>query len=283
MLAKQIQLRTTQPKTAKSAIIQTLACEYPLITKKVYQVLQREHGFNITYQAIHKALQELEKDRVVIKIGRSWQLDQSWLDSQETFIQKTKQKYSGNKNHYNINLNYSGPQIFEFDNFTDFCVETAKLIADRKISSNGERTIFVMQYGWWPFKFKFEQLELLYKMVKKAPQSTSLIQQVTPFGKWIHQQYTRVAGKKLTKPIGKNVDISKDMFIQGEWIGQVSFSPESMKTIIYYWNKWKGLEDCFREFGLKEEPKMHIEVTITRNPELARFMKDELERHLNES
>jgi hypothetical protein len=70
------------------------------------------------------------------------------------------------------------------------------------------------------------------------------------------------------------------MLVQGDWIVQVHFSPESKKIIEKYWNKWKNLEDCFKEFGLKPEPKMKITATVTKNPTMATFLSKEMEKYL---
>ncbi len=76
----------TKPKTAKDAIIQTLAQTFPLTAKKLHHLLEREQGMNVTYQAVHKALLELENENIAAKHEKGWQLNSTWLDSQENFI-----------------------------------------------------------------------------------------------------------------------------------------------------------------------------------------------------
>ena len=274
-----LQLRG-RPKTAKSTIIQKLAQEFPLTTKQLSQALQREYGLNITYQAVHKALQELEKEHVATKTNGEWMLNQGWLDSQENFILQTKQKYAGNKNRYNINLNYNGPQVFEFDNFTSVCVETAKLLMSRKLNPAAEPFHCILEYGWWSLKFKFEHLELLYDMVVNCPRSVGVIQKKTKFGEWITKQYKRIGG--IQAPIGTNMHVKEDIFIQGNYIIQIQLSEEGKKIIEKLWSKWENLEDCFKEFGLKKEPKMKITVTVSQNPVMARFMKEQIQKCLEE-
>lgn len=269
-----------KPKTAKDAIIHTLSTIFPLNAKKLHYTLEREQGMNITYQAVHKALLELENEHILTKNENAWQLNPAWLDSQENFIRQTRQKYAGNKNKYNIDLNYEGPQTFEFDNHTDFSVETARLVADKVLCKNKETAYFMLEYGWWTPKFKFSHLALLNKLMRSSPKSCHIIRKVTPFGVWVQKQYERAGGKGL---IGLNVPFDDDMLVQGEWIVQVHLASESKKIIEKYWKKWKGLEDCFKEFGLKEEPKMKIIATVTKNPTMARFLSQEMEKYVEEA
>lgn len=236
---------------------------------------------NITYQAVHKALLELENEHILTKHENAWQLNPAWLDSQENFIRQTRQKYAGNKNKYNIDLNYDGPQVFEFDNFTDVCVETAKLFMNQKLAQHKEPFYCIMEYGWWPLKFKFEHLELLRNMIVSCPNTVGVIQKKTNYSNWIVKQYERIGG--IQAPIGTDMQINEDIFVQGDYIIQVNISSDGKKIIDKLWKKWKNLEDCFREFGLKKEPKMEIRVIVTKNPTMARFMREQILRILEKA
>ncbi len=272
-----MELHHGKPKTAKDGIIHTLSTKFPLTAKQLTHTLQREHGMEITYQAVHKALQELEKERILTKTKNNWQINSAWLDQQATFIRQTQQKYSGSKNKYAIDLNYDGPQVFEFDNHTDFSVETARLVADKVLCKNKETAYFMLKYGWWTPKFKFYHLKILYKLMKSSPSSVHIIRKITPFGGWVQKQYERAGGRGI---IGFDAPFEDDMLVQGDWIVQVHFSPESKKIIEKYWKKWKNLEDCFKELGLKDEPKLKITVTVGKNPTMARFLSQEIGKYV---
>lgn len=272
-------LLSNQPKNAKSAIIQKLSKQWPLTAKQLTHSVQREYGMSITYQAVHKALGELEKENALIKEKNEWKLNPEWLQQHHTFIEHAIQKYQGKKNHYSIDLNKTEPQYFEFDSLTDFSVETAKLVADKVLCKNGEIAIFVLEYGWWTLKFRFEHLQLLFKLMTSAPKSINFVRRQTPFGQWLQDQYARAGG--ISKKNGNKIDIEEDLLLQGDWIVEVQFSPEAKKIITRYWNKWKNLEDCFREFGLKKEPQMEIHVKVTKNPQLANFMRKQFDKYLD--
>lgn len=270
-------VQVTQAKSTRELIVSLLAQKWPLSVKQIHFQLKKDYSTPVTYQAVHKLLIGLEKEQITVRNGSQWQLNSSWLQHQETFFQQALQRYSGNKNKYDFDPRFEGTQTFEFDSFTDLCVETAKLLASRKLNPKAEPFWCVLEYGWLSFKFNFGHLELLYTMVKNCPKSRNIIQKKTSFGEWIWKQYQRVGG--IGAPIGTHIGMREDIFIQGDYIIEVQISKEGKKVIEQYWNKWKNLNDLFKDFGLKKEPKIESTVKITKNPQLASFMKNELEKY----
>lgn len=155
-----------KPKSTHETIIHILSHQHPLSTKQLHHVIQKEEGMSITYQAIHKALHEMEEETIIEKNNqKEWKLNPNWLEKQKKFYEKTIETYEQKKNKYYIDPNKNETQTFEFDNFTELCVETAKLVADSILCKNKESSYFVMKYGLWTLKFKFEHLSLLRRLV----------------------------------------------------------------------------------------------------------------------
>jgi hypothetical protein len=67
-----------KPKTVKDAVISILAKEWPLTTRKLHNDV-RGMGISATYQAVHKALRELENEEVVRKVGKDYRINEKWL------------------------------------------------------------------------------------------------------------------------------------------------------------------------------------------------------------
>ncbi len=264
--------------STKEKIIHLLAERWPLSAKEILLKINKDYSTDISYQAIHKVLLELNNEKIIEKMGKEWKLKKEWLQKGELFFKKSLDEYNGVLNKFNITTPFEGSKTFKFDNFSELCVKTAELLASKTLATNGDGYfICVMEYGFWTFKFKFEQLELLYRMIKNCPKSKNIIRKDTPFGRWIQEQYTKVNG--VSAPIGTKIDLEEDLFVQGDYIIEVNISEEGKKIIEKYWNKWKSINDLFKEFGLKEEPKIESTVKITKNPEMAKFMRKELEKY----
>lgn len=262
----------------KEKIIRLLAERWPLSAKEILLKINKDYSTDVSYQAIHKILLELSNEKIIEKTGKEWKLKKEWLQKGEQFFKKSLDEYNGLINKYNITASFEGSKTFKFDNFSELAVKTAELLASKTLATNVDGYfICVMEFGWWTFKFKFEQLELLYRMVKNCPNSKNIIRKDTSFGRWIIDQYNKV--NAISAPIGTQVDIDEELFVQGNYIIEVNISEEGKKIIEKYWNKWKSINDLFKEFGLKEEPKIEATVKITKNPEMAKFMRKELERY----
>lgn len=269
---------STNNASTKEKIIHLLAEKWPLSAKEVYEKVTREYSSDKSNQAIHKFLQELEKENTIEKTENKWKLKKEWIQKGQQFFNKAMEKQNGKINRYEIPENFEGTITFEFDSFTEFCTKTADLFANKILPKNNkEYVICVSQYGFWPIKFKFEQFELLYNMIRNFPKSKYIMQNDTSFGRWILEQYKKIGVN--CAPIGTKVNLKEDVLIKDDFIMQIEFSDESIKLISDYWNKWKSINDTLIDFGLQPDPKTPIKVSITKNSTLANFIKKELERY----
>ena len=278
-MINELSLLKLHPENAstKQKIISILSERWPLSAKQIYENLKKHYSANISYQAIHKMIKELEEEKLVERKESNYQLNINWIQqSKKTFEYVEKQYLKNNK--ISIPKDFSGTIEIEWDSFTDLCVSTAELLLSRQLAEGSDDPSFIitMEYGWWAFKFKFEHLYLLYDMVKHNPKAKNIIRTKTPYGEWIAKQYTRVGG--ISAPIGTKLDIEGDVFVQGNCIVQVKYDEETKKLMEKYYNKWHNLEESFMEFGLKPEPKIYATMRITKNKEMADFVRKQLSK-----
>lgn len=258
--------------SSKEKIIDILSHEWPLKAKVIHNKLQKEYGKTISYQGTHKIIKELEIGKIVERMEDGYKLDVEWLQKSKKALEGVEKKYLQN-NKIQLPEELNGSIEIEFETITDLCVSTAELLGSGKLLEGSEDKSYasVLEYGWWPFKFRFEHVKLLYGMAKNPSKLRKIIRKKTPFGKWVQRQYQRTHIQ--CAPIGTKVDIENDIIVQGPYIIEINFDPETKKQIEYYYNKWRNLNDCFWEFGFREEPKLRSTMKISKNPELARYLK----------
>ena len=267
--------------STKDLIVSILSEEWPLSVKEIFKRTQRGFEADVSYQAVHKVLSELEGNFIVEKVGKNYALSTEWIQKGKDFFDQVDTTYKNKVGKYKINPNFEGTITFKFSSITDLTVTTAKLLASGILAtSDNTKFICAMEYGWWAFKFRYEHLTLLLTLVTNNPKAKFLFRKDTPFGRWIGKQYTRVGG--VGAPIGIKVPIDNDIFVQGDCIIEVTFSKETKKLFELYYNKWHNLEESFAEFGLKKEPEIEAIVKITKNPSMAKFMRSELEKYFKE-
>ncbi len=263
--------------STKQKIIDLLSNEWPLSAKQIHEKLQRQYATDISYQATHKTLKELEEEKTISKESKGYKLEIEWIQKSKSLLEKIEKKYLKNDK-IRIPEKFEGTIEIEFDSFTDVCMSTTELLLSRKLSrdENDKDFICTLEYGWWPFKFKFEHFFLLKKMMDLNPGSKNIIRTKTPFGEWIRHEYNKI--NATSAPIGTKIDLEGDVFVQGNSIIQVKFDDKSRKMIETYYKKWKSVEDPFKDFALNPEPKIHATMRITKNPELAKYLRKQMEK-----
>ncbi|MBU0635565.1 hypothetical protein KKE06_00905 [Candidatus Micrarchaeota archaeon] len=86
-------LHTIQDEVKTSGVIQSiLGTEWPLGIKQIHEKTKRL-GKNCCYQAIFKALRELENKKIVEKNNKKYQLNKEWILETDRKIQKLKLNY----------------------------------------------------------------------------------------------------------------------------------------------------------------------------------------------
>jgi len=268
------------PNSLKGEIIETLSEETQLSAKKIHSKIKIDK--DITYQAVHKALVELEQIKVIEKDGKQYSINQSWLEDIIKKLNKIKSNKKEKSEEIYLSKNSESPQFFKFKSYSKLCVTIAELLKS-KVLANKKTTNFIctLEYGWIPFKFKFGDFQTLKEMMQTNPESINMIRTKTPLGEWIVKQYKRI--NALCAPIGTKVEIDNDLFIYGDYIIEVHFSEESKKILKYYYNKIKNLNGIYLEFALKKEPEMDITVIITKNPSLSKFLGNKLRETYNDA
>lgn len=269
-------------KGLKENIISLLSNQWPLNAKEIYNIVKLELDKDVSYQAVHKSLNELEERKILEKNNKKYKLSTKWIDREIKSLQEVKNKYSGHVGEIKLNKRKTDQEYF-FNTFSDLTVSIAELLKSN-ILSNKKKSFFVctLKYGWFTLRIRFSDYNLLFQMVKKNPNSINIIRNVTPFGKWIHKQYIRL-GNTRTAPIGTKFNIDGDLFVQGDYIIEISYSKQSERILEDIYKKMNGIEDCFKLFGLHNEPEIQAKVKITKNPSLAEYFYDAIEKAYNES
>jgi hypothetical protein len=253
----------------KDLIVSLLLEELQLNAKKIHSKISQQK--NVSYQAVHKALTELNNKKVIEKEKHKYKLSLKWIETEIQRLHNAKKLYLG-KEKLIFQKNPEGE--YKYTNWTELCVEFAKFFGKTGSQKQDNKQIALLEYGWWPFKFRFKDFFLIRKMVKNDPCGKIIIQKDTSFGRWICKQYLRLNGKAII--LGKT-RFDEDIFIQNDLIYQIKFSKDTKRLFKKYFQKFNGMEDTFKEFGLRKEPKIDATLTITRNQSLANLLKEQFE------
>ena len=96
--------------STKDKIIEILANNNSITIKTILFILKKEHAWSITYQAVHKLLNQLLIEKIVIKENKVWNLNQSWINNQLSFFNKISKSNENNKKEIGETI-----KVFAFD------------------------------------------------------------------------------------------------------------------------------------------------------------------------
>lgn len=267
-----------QNSSVKNAIISILANEWPLSAKEIHNRLQKNHGLTISYQAVHKALNEMEPEGILEKNGKNYSICETWITNLNTFSSELEKKYQNNCGKYEIDSAFDGTIQWKFTDFSLLVVTMADLLAKRTLMrSKDVGPLGILRHIWWPLEFKFSDIRLLQKMIKNNPTTYMLYKYNDPFDQWCKKEYMKLGwtGIKQTADFDKYDD---EIMIHGDSIITYEYSEESKKIIDNFYQKTKNIADLFKEYVNKksQSQKVDISVKITKDPQMADMLRKQI-------
>lgn len=91
-------------RNVKDYILIILLEEFPLRTKALYTKLKKKYALSVTYQAVHKAVTQLEENGLVQRTEEGYSLHQDWIQKVELFIEMYKAHYTGSEEDYTTEI-----------------------------------------------------------------------------------------------------------------------------------------------------------------------------------
>lgn len=254
---------------SKKEIILLLSETWPLSVKEIFSSVSR-NGFSGSYQAVHKALKELENDGIVVHRNKKYLLSDDWIHSLNDFAFNLKDKYANNLSKSLDNQNFSFNTIHDCDVFL--------LNSMHKILSNNKsekKPLLALQWShaWIPLfisRKEYSEIAEAFKLVD----CYSLVKGNSSIDTWC-ADFWRKQGMKVKL----NCDIASpvEMIAVGDYVLQVFYSQKIKNDMNKFYSKVKSVKalDLNELFEKVFEKKTEINVTINKNPSLAEQLKKE--------
>ncbi len=157
------------PVKSRDIIISLLSSNWPVSTKKIYTLMRKRYNVSISYQAVHKILQELLTDGVVLKENKNYQLNPKWIKELKEFSERLESLYNlpNMKGTITRTFIYTTPDYF-YRNLVRMCNENCFLRLSSKtpaliISSEAEMTRWrKLYYRTLMGRLKSNKLKIMY-------------------------------------------------------------------------------------------------------------------------
>lgn len=244
--------------STKELMIELLSERWPLSARKIAVQLKKKHALSITYQAVHKSLQELARDGVLAKTKEGYQVSEAWIDRLGSFSNRIKNEYQRLQNAREVKT-VQKITFMRHSDFVKFHLEFVdKLLSEGKMAD----MTFHMRHVIYPFILSGEDYRKLKKMLKKI-RWTILSMNDNPMDRWCARYW-----KKLGVTVKTGVETATDaiMIITGDYITNVYLPKKAKQT----WDKAFSSKTPER-FDIKT---MNEVTTNERYKTIATVMKD---------
>ena len=262
---------SSKPISAEDFIILSLSKKFPLSAKEIYSSIRRE-GFEISYQAVHKKLKDLEKQSVLAKQGSKYLINRNWilntkhlLESMDKSLIKSNEKAEAKE-----------AVCLSFDSYNDFATHMLEELAKERELEPGGICTTCQKHLYWILSISKRDYDLLKKL-GSGGKSYIVCEGKSVADKLLLPIYKKLGWKIVT---GTNYSEKYDLIVYRDWIHQVFFSEKQKKFIEDFCKKAPTLEKFTSDFHKEYfENKGKIKVIIFKDKELARQLRADTLKH----
>ncbi|MDO8625251.1 MAG: hypothetical protein Q7R47_04155 [Candidatus Diapherotrites archaeon] len=252
--------------TSRDQVLSLLSHEWPLTPKQIHHALTRQNGFDGTYQAVHKTLQQLETEGMLEKTDKQYQLSFSWIRQTQTALQAIEKQYLDKISHHEHTLTFHS--IYETDVFLINLVYT-------KTDYTKNNGVMALQWNhfWVPFMLAYPEYQKIEKFfLKYDVHSTTNAD--TPLDRWCHKFWQRL---HIKTQYGAPYSSNHGLLVFQDYVAHVFYPDEFIRQMDDFYTKTKKVSDANLDqlVELFHAPRT-IPVTINQNKALADQLKQQI-------
>ncbi len=264
---------SSKTSNVKDVIVSVLANEWPLTAKEIFNQLKSRFGLSVSYQAVHKSLNELEKIKIIKKNEKKYSLHSDWIKNVKFFAEDLSEKYYENNK---ISKNFEESITLKFDNILAVGRFVVHDFVHGNFNPEKKESMCLWNYCWPLIGMNEED----YKALREGMENTthySLTRNNTFLDKMFNEMLNKVG--KISKS-GIDYLGDGDLIIEGDYIFQVFYTPEFKKE----WSKIyseinKENLDLDKIFNELLNKKTEITGIIFKNRQLAEKLRKETLKH----
>jgi len=268
----------------KDYVITVLGYDWPLSVKKIFNLIKKRYGYNVTYQAVFKAVNELVASGVVDKKQEGYQINLRWLKNLHSYTEVIETNYytkdrlkliegiKDAKKEGSIN-------ILTFETFFDVEKYLYYLQKHYILSSKGKEVVCAHHaHEWRPLFYLRAEYNWIRKLIGLGHKTYVLCAGNTLIDKWCSDFY-----KSIGCHIKLNVNCAStcELMVFGDIVIQVYLPSIIRDEMEKEFSRTKDINRIDQK-GLVEsifEKKTDIKVIINNDHEIAEQIRKESLRH----
>lgn len=259
-----------RPASVRDSIQAILSTRWPLSAKEIHAIVQKESNSNVTYQGVHKTIQQLLDEGVLQKEGAKYELSRQFIHETRSWGERVSKAYLEARLQKSPETEERVfPNIIEFGRF---------LIFEWFTYPDQNKPLvqhWHAMYSLWGLSKEELQAFTQTAIEKKF--------HVLCQGKSHMDEFLKNAYEKLGARVklGVACAFASDLFVVGEHVMDVYYEPDVKKTWKNQWDNTKNITDFDITADLKGMMDYHpIRVIIRKDQTTADEIRAQAEQEL---
>ncbi len=261
-------------KSLKNLIIESLAAEWLLSSKKLYNIVKAQ-GVDVTYQAVYKAIKDLEENNIVVRAENGYQPSVEWIERLKQISAKMENAYLKQ-----IMVKTDKPVTLTLDSIRDLFKFLFSCFVDDPFNMGNKSVCYETQHVGNTFVGTEKEWEIV-REASKGKEMYVLIKADTPLDNIFKKRWEWM-GKKFKMGVDvPSASLNMDTMVIGDHVIQIYLPEEYLKEETRVYEKVKKLEDLdpVELHNLYWKKYKWINIMISKNKELAERIRKETEAY----
>jgi hypothetical protein len=273
MLKLEIPQLGEDSKNVKDLVFTILTEEQPFSIMELYNRIKTKYAASITYQAVRKAVNNLEEHKILEKTNKKYSINKEWVLKIKSYFDKLLTTYeTGSKPKvFTADLAKEDYAIYTFNNLYDLDNFWGDIQLYWAQHEKTNKTFFSnTHYNWW-FIINFGLESKIFDLFKKKKiKSYCIFRNKKPLNLWAQQIYTQYKVKSVFTTVADE-DPLVDINILGDIVIQVHYPKNIARRLRSFFQKYKNMQEIsVQEITQIAHLEGEIKFVMFKNPLIAK-------------
>lgn len=254
-------------KSVKDLTINALLTDWPLSLNALFHLMKKRYNLGVSYQAVHKAMNDLVKSNVVLRNGKKYQLSTVWIKDVKDFATRLEASYS-NKDPLSVWDSDANLHSFSFNSYYE--LNRFMLAGIQRFLCSPEYKDLIVAKHWqlslWPLFIRPEDYHILEKITNPKRVYVT-IRDSSVVAKFSRNFFRRLG---VNYKIGVDLEQNFDFCVIGDSVLQIYYPGQILNDFARLFLSTKDMNNINTRAALKIfERQEKIDVLVIKNRSIA--------------
>src|SRR3989344_5382857 len=258
----------------KNLVFSILTTEYPLNLITLTNLIKKQYGRDVTFQAVRKAVLQLVGAGVLSRTEKQFFINKEWVRESKGFIDNLYQKLNSKQSSKSTESIGGQVSVFTFNSLNEMMKFWQHLIDDWYKKFNKEEyayNCYQAAHLWEGLLHSDNERLIMHQLKTKGIKSYILTTGNTPLDKQIVNFYKKIGIKTYIEPSSSSFYKSYYVGTYGDLVVQSRYPEEIVKNLDMFFKHNKKLSDLdLVELSEIVNKKMEVKLTVIRDINMAK-------------